>query len=125
MQAGISTTEEGASAVAAFRGDAESLVACYLVASPPETEPDIELTFSSISFDESGELVFGVELRQHGVALDRALNGSLRLLHFTDLSGEPVETVDLGSVVPVPIEKRRLLPPAQREPHFFRLRISE
>ena len=123
--AGVATTEDGARAVAAFRGDAESLVACYLVASPPETEPEIELAFSSISFDESGGLVFGVELRQHGVALDRALNGSLRLLHFTDLSGEPVETVDLGSVVPVPLEKRRLLPPAQREPHFFRLRISE
>lgn len=123
--AGVSTAEEGAEAVAAFRGDAATLAACYLVASLPETEPEIELAFSAIAFDAAGKIEFGVELRQHGALIDRALNGILRLEHLTELSGESVDTVDLGSVVPVPLEKRTLSRPADGERHFFRLRISE
>ena len=106
-------------------GDAATLAACYLVASLPETDPDIDLAFSAIAFDAAGKLEFGVELRQHGALIDRALNGVLRLEHITELSGEAVDTVDLGSVVPVPLEKRRLSRPADGERHFFRLRISE
>ena len=66
-----------------------------------------------------------MELRQHGALIDRALNGVLRLEHLMELSGESVDTVDLGSVVPVPLEKRTLTRPADGERHFFRLRISE
>ena len=111
--------------MAAFRGDAATLAACYLVASLPETDPEINLAFSAIAFDAAGKLEFGVELRQHGALIARALNGVLRLEHLTELSGEAVDTVDLGSVVPVPLEKRTFSRPADGERHFFRLRISE
>ena len=117
-------TDAGAAAIAAFRGDAETLAACYLVDAVPETEPEIELAFPHLSFDADGRLVFGAELRQHGAAVARALNGTLRLLHYTDLAGEPVESVELGTTVPVPAEKLVLPHPADGARHFFRLRLD-
>ena len=52
------------------------------------------------------------------------INGTLRLLHYTDLAGEPVESVELGTTVPVPAEKLVLPHPADGARHFFRLRLD-
>ena len=116
-------TAAGAAAIQAFRGSAETLTQCYLVAAEPEAEPEIDLVIPSIAWTPFGTLEVGAELRQHGVAVARTLNGTLQLVAYRDLGGEPVATSDLGTVLPVP--QAKLVVPCEPTANrmFYRLQI--
>lgn len=116
----LAATRSGTDAIVAYRGDAATLIACYLTASPIETTPEIELLIPSVALEADGRVRLSAELRQHGVPVARVLNGTLYLEHLTDLAGEAVETVDLGSRVPVPVFSS----PAAGTRHFYRLRLK-
>ena len=120
----LAASETGAAAIRAFRGSSETLAQCYLVAALPETEPDLDLRISSIAYDGTGNLVFGVELRQKGELVVRPLNGRLKLVAFRDLEGEPVSMTDLGTVLPGPSEKLVVPSIPQEGKMFYLLRIA-
>ena len=50
-------TEAGAAAIAAFDGGEPALQLCYLVDSPPESNPEVEVEIPSIGFDANGNPV--------------------------------------------------------------------
>ena len=116
-------TEAGAAAIAAFDGDATALGQCYLVDSPPEANPEIEVEIPSISFDANGNPVLGGALLQHGVEQAKPVNGAIRLYHAPSLESLPASTdaIEFGRVFPVAPEPVEGLGGDAR---FFQLRLE-
>ena len=119
----LGTTADGAAAIAAFDGGEEALSLCYLVDTPPEADPEVELEIPSISFDAEGNVVIGGVLTQHGVEQSKRVNGAIRLYHATTLGGLPAasDPVELGHVFPV-TPAALDLPDAPTR--FFRLKLE-
>ena len=116
-------TEAGAAAIAAFDGDATALGQCYLVDSPPEANPEIEVEIPSIGFDANGNPVLGGALLQHGVEQAKPVNGAIRLYHAPSLEALPASTdaIEFGRVFPVDPEPVEGLGGDAR---FFQLRLE-
>ena len=116
-------TEAGAAAITAFDGDATALGQCYLVDSPPEANPEIEVEIPSIGFDANGNPVLGGALLQHGVEQAKPVNGAIRLYHAPSLEALPVSTdaIEFGRVFPVDPEPVEGLGGDAR---FFQLRLE-
>ena len=119
----LGTTADGAAAIAAFDGGEEALSLCYLVDTPPEADPEVELEIPSISFDAEGNVVIGGVLTQHGFEQSKRVNGAIRLYHATTLEGLPAasDPVELGHVFPV-TPAALDLPDAPTR--FFRLKLE-
>ena len=106
----LSKTAQGVESVANFEGTAEALRACYLVNVPLESEPEIELSVQSITFDDNGNVIIGGELTLHGTESGtRTINGEFRLYHAATLealngAGDGPAIKSLGNIYPIPAE---------------------
>ena len=116
-------TEAGAAAIAAFDGGEPALQLCYLVDSPPESNPEVEVEIPSIGFDANGNPVLGGALLQHGVEQAKPVNGAIRLYHAPSLEALPASTdaIEFGRVFPVDPEPVEGLGGDAR---FFQLRLE-
>ena len=120
---GIGQTERGYAMITNFTGDADALWQCYLVDSPPEAEPEIELVIPDVSFDASGNVVVGGALFQHDVPQAKTVNGSIRLYYADDLGDLPAssDAIPLGKTFPVEPDSVEL---PSSDVRFFQLRIE-
>ena len=116
-------TEAGAAAIAAFDGGEPALQLCYLVDSPPESNPEVEVEIPSIGFDANGNPVLGGVLLQHGAEQTKPVNGAIRLYHAPSLESLPASTdaIEFGRVFPVDPEPVEGLGGDAR---FFQLRLE-
>lgn len=118
----IAAQTAGSAAISAYRGDATTLTACYLVDMLPEINPEITLSIPTFEFNNNGQLVIDGELRLHGIPSERTVNGMIRLLHGPILNA-PCTTNDLGQAFPIPASLRTL-PRPESSSSFYRLRIE-
>ncbi|MBQ2624770.1 MAG: chitobiase/beta-hexosaminidase C-terminal domain-containing protein [Kiritimatiellae bacterium] len=126
----LGATEAGYTAITNFTGSTNALVTCYEFNILPDSNPEIELTIPSITFDENGKPVIEGELLNHGTEVETTIRRELRLyyadtLEALDMTSDdpnkyividpptfPVEQTDNGSGAPIP--------PAR----FYRLKIE-
>ena len=119
----------GYTAITNFTGTKAAIELCHLVNILPDSNPEVELTIPSITFDENGKPVIGGELLNHGTEVETTIRRELRLYHADtlealDTSSEdpndyividppkfPVEETDDGSGAPIPAAR------------FYRLKI--
>ena len=90
---GISTnTVNGYTAITNFTGDKAAIETCYLVNILPDSNPEVELTMPSITFDESGNPVVEGELLNHGTEVETTVRGQLRLYYADTLEALATST---------------------------------
>ena len=123
----LGQTATGLAAVENFTGSTNALVTCYLVNILPESNPEVELTMPSITFDANGKPVVEGKLLNHGTELQTTVRGTLRLYYADSLEDLetttdyiqispptfPVEETDDGSGAPIPNAR------------FYRLKIIQ
>ena len=110
-------------AVASFRGDADTLTACYLVGMSPTSGPAIALRATAIDPVSEGRLAVDCELTVDGEPWRREINGTITRLHYTDLGDEPVDRFDCGRVLPLPADRRNFDAPSGGR-HFYKFVIE-
>jgi hypothetical protein len=122
----LGQTETGLAAVENFTGSTNALVTCYLVNILPDSNPEIELTMPSITFDENGNPVVEGELLNHGTEVQTTVRGSLRLYYSDTLEGLAT-TTDFIPVSPpsLPTETTNDVSGASSpDARFYQLRIE-
>ena len=115
-------TQDGRDAIAAFDGGADALWQCYLVDSPPEADPEIELVIPEISFDASGNPVVGGQLFQHGDEQTKSINGTIGIFWAENLDDLPASSNGFYRGKTFPVEPGTVGLPAS-DVRFFQLRI--
>ena len=119
---GIGQTERGYVMITNFTGGADALWQCYLVDSPPEADPEIELVIPDITFDASGNVVVGGELYQHGDEQTKSINGTIGIFWAENLDDLPASSNGLYRGTTFPVEPGAVGLPAS-DVRFFQLRI--
>lgn len=120
----LGATPAGTEAIATFVLDAAQLNACYLLNVPPTNET-LQLWIPAFGFDANGKGLFiDGALSIGGTLTPCTLNGRLKLIGRNSLQGPVVEEVELGKVLPLPVERRRIQQPVEPA-RFFRLRVDQ
>ena len=122
----LGATSDGRAAVEAFNGTAEALDTCYLVDILPESNPEVELTMPSITFDENGMPVVEGELLHHGTEIEKTVRGQARL-YYADSLEDLETTTDYVQISPptFPVTTTNDVTGAQiPNARFYRLKIE-
>ena len=102
----ISTnTVDGYNAITNFTGTKADIELCYLLDILPDSNPEVELTIPSISFDENGNPVVEGELLNHGAEVRTTVRGALRL-YYADALEDLATSPDYVQLTPpaLPVE---------------------
>ena len=121
----IGATEAGYTAITNFTGSTNALVTCYLVNILPESNPEVELTMPSITFDENGQPVVEGELLNHGTEIETTVRGQARL-YYADSLEDLATTTDYIQISPpaFPVTATNGVSGAQiPAARFYRLKI--
>ncbi|MDO4527210.1 MAG: LamG-like jellyroll fold domain-containing protein [bacterium] len=110
--------ETGNTALASFTGSAADLELCWLINLPPVATPKVEMSITSIVFDENGKLQIEGTLSVNDEAHETGVNGLIKLLKYTTLEGTPTE--ETLSIKTFPLEF--LTTPG--EARFFKVKIE-
>ena len=98
---------------------------CYLVNILPESNPEVELTMPSITFDENGQPVVEGALLNHGTEVETTVRGQLRL-YYADTLEDLATSTDYVPLSPptLPVEATNEVSGAQiPAARFYRLKI--
>ena len=123
----IGATEAGYTAITNFTGSTNALVTCYLVNILPDSNPEIELTMPSITFDENGQPVVEGELLNHGTEIETTVRGQARL-YYADSLEDLATTTDYIQISPpaFPVTATNGVSGAQiPAARFYRLKIVQ
>ena len=122
----INTNDTVYTAITNFTGTRAAIELCYDLNILPDSNPEVELTIPSITFDATGKPVISGELLNHGTEVETTIRANLRLYYadsLEDLATStdyiqldpprfPVEQTDDGSGSPIPAAR------------FYRLKIE-
>ena len=90
VEIGADETGPGYTAITNFTGDQAAIEMSYLLDILPDSNPEVELTMPSITFDENGLPVVEGELLNHGTEVQTTVRGQARLYYADSL--EDLET---------------------------------
>ena len=89
----------GYDAITNFTGTKADIELCYLVDILPDSDPEVELTMPSITFDENGMPVVEGELLNHGTEIETTVRGTARL-YYADTLEDLATSTDYIQISP-------------------------
>ncbi len=116
----------GYDAITNFTGTKADIELCYLVDILPDSDPEVELTMPSITFDENGQPVVEGELLNHGREVETTVRGTARL-YYADTLEDLATSTDYIQISPptFPVTTTNDVSGAQiPNARFYRLKIE-
>ena len=116
----------GYDAITNFTGTKADIELCYLVDILPDSDPEVELTMPSITFDENGQPVVEGELLNHGREVETTVRGTARL-YYADTLENLATSTDYIQISPpaFPVTATNDVSGAQiPNARFYRLKIE-
>ena len=126
VEIGADENSAGYTAITNFTGTKADIELCYLLDILPDSNPEIELTMPSITFDENGQPVVEGELLNHGTEIETTVRGQARL-YYADSLEDLATTTDYIQISPptFPVTATNGVSGAQiPNARFYRLKIE-